>query len=302
MATQKQLIFCVSGFSGTGKDEFCKQLISKHGAVQTGLVDPAKRHMIDTYGFSFNQVFGPSHYRNLGDNRYPKHIIKQLGAKPCTPEDLICDTANNKNWWYADLDSGYAESMALDDILDSLPFSKWYIDTHKSQTRYFFDDTNPNFFLSPRETLQDYCELMNSLYSDTWVRLGVEAHRKLAIVSKQCGRWTKFRYKYDKLRGVVRTGPLVYSKGRVITCFSDFRHVHEFEYMRRAKEKFGDFEPVFVRIKRPEINKPPFNHRSETEQLMIPDEDFNFVVINNGTIKQLYNKVDDIVRESKRIF
>lgn len=63
---------CVSGFSGIGKDEFCKRLIEKHYAIQTGLADPAKRHMADIYGFTEEQLFGPSKCRNAGDLRYPK--------------------------------------------------------------------------------------------------------------------------------------------------------------------------------------------------------------------------------------
>jgi hypothetical protein len=65
-------MICVSGFSGIGKDEFCKCLIKKYDAIQTGLADPAKRHLADLYGFTEEQLFGPSKFRNAGDMRYPK--------------------------------------------------------------------------------------------------------------------------------------------------------------------------------------------------------------------------------------
>jgi hypothetical protein len=48
-------------------------------------------------------------------------------------------------------------------------------------------------------------------------------------------------------------------------------------------------------VKRKGIEKPPFNHRSETEQTEIADNEFNYVINNDGTIKDLHEKVDHII-------
>jgi hypothetical protein len=298
MTIKKHYIFCISGFSGTGKDEFCKRLVNRHGAVQTGLVDPAKRHMMDLYGFTYDQLFGPSQYRNSGDSRYPKHVMHQLKARECILNELPDSVNKEKNWWCITLSKGYVEIMALEEIFDKLPFMEFQ-DNGIEKIRYFFEDNNSEFFLSPRETLQQYCELMNNLYGDTWIKLGIDVHRKLAKINSQLGRWVKFKYKYDRSCGLVRNESLTYSKGPIITCFSDFRHIHEFRYTRKARTKFGDFEPIFVRVKRPGIEKPPFDHKSEIEQVSIPDSAFNFIVENKGTIRELYDKVDEIVKKVK---
>jgi hypothetical protein len=85
----------------------------------------------------------------------------------------------------------------------------------------------------------------------------------------------------------------------VITCFSDFRHRHEIRYVREAAARFEDFTPVLIRVKRPGVDKPPFNHRSETEQATIPDSEFDYVVDNNDTIESLHATVDTIVEQVK---
>jgi hypothetical protein len=56
-----------SGFAGVGKDECAKALILNHNGIQTGLADPAKRHVGELYGFTKDQLFGPSELRNQVD-------------------------------------------------------------------------------------------------------------------------------------------------------------------------------------------------------------------------------------------
>lgn len=294
-------IFCVSGFSGVGKDEFCRRLVQKHGAIHTGLADPAKRHMADIYGFTREQLFGPSSFRNAGDPRYPKTLTTQLGAKPANREDLLLDASEDhytnpgKTWWYFDLtpstnvgNLGMIVVWGVSVMIGSekLP-SKRMGDLCM---RVFFEETDPRFFLSPREALQLYCDQMNQLYLCTWVRHGVDTHRKL---SDAPGGTVKFTY--DRMVGMT-PNPFPHIAGKdVITCFSDFRHIHEMEYVMEAEEKFKDFKAILIRVKRPGIEKPPFNHRSEVEQSTIPDGEFHFVVNNDGNIEDLYARVDDIV-------
>ena len=74
-------IIAISGFSGSGKDEAVSQLIRKYYAIQTGLADPGKRHLADAYGFTEEQLFGPSHFRNAGDLRIPKNSLENLVLK-----------------------------------------------------------------------------------------------------------------------------------------------------------------------------------------------------------------------------
>ena len=42
-------------------------------------------------------------------------------------------------------------------------------------------------------------------------------------------------------------------------------------------------------------NLPPSEHRSETELEILKDEDWDYIIDNNGTLEDLYNELDRIV-------
>lgn len=231
------IIFCVSGYSGVGKDEFTSVLKSEFGAIQTGLVDPAKRHMADIYGFSRQQLFGPSSQRNGGDVRYPKPRFYQEKCEP--------------------VHQGSYRNESGETILEG----------------------NPDYWLSPREALQKYCELMNTLFGDTWVRKAFEVHGLLGSGS----------HGYDPMVGLVEKQNV--TNGNVITVMADFRHWHEV----LAAKRITGARVVLIRIKSDRVPLPPFPHRSETEQATIPDSEFDYVVMNNGTIENLHS-------EARRIY
>lgn len=285
----KHIILCISGFSGVGKDEFAGELVRTHKAIQTGLADPAKRHMADLYGFTFDQLFGPSHFRNSGDPRYPKNLIRELGYMDCgTGEDLsrvdgiIGEIRREKH--YVEVE---ARNLPNTDPIKIKP--GWPAVPHQSlklgQARYFIETDHPAFFLSPREALQIYCNTMNDMYLDSWVRKGIEIHKQLATM----------KYSYDQMKGPFEIEPEVGSENNdhFLTCFSDFRHRHEIKLVRKIADTYI---PVVIRIRHPKITTPPYNHRSETEQTTIPDSAFDFVVMNDGTLEELYQKVNEIVR------
>lgn len=235
MGNRHHIIVCVSGWAGSGKDEFCREIVAQ-GAIHTALADPGKRHCMDTYGFTYDQLWGPSSSRNKGDYRYPKPIVKELGIDP----EFIIDA--------------YGKS--------------------------------PKLFLSPRETLQEYMELMNKLYADTWIRKGVDIQRELAKGGRN----------YSKQYGVEVWAIDRPEPEEFITCFSDFRHIHEHKFVKENGPKDG-YVPILVRIKRPGIESPPFAHRSETEQTKIRDAAYDFVVDNDGTIDDLHIAAQNVVRK-----
>jgi hypothetical protein len=296
-------IICISGFAGSGKDAAASLLVNKYGAVQTGLADPGKRHMADAYDFSEQQLFGPSQFRNAGDLRIPKNSFRGRGPSQALrrwngplPENLeegkIHKLSSDKNYWT---------------YLTPIPEIPWRLDPHSDnglfETRQIFvTEGDPEFWLSPREALQVYLEKMNHLDVYTWIRKGVKDQLLLAT-----GRWG-----YHRMKGLIRADeelqePVFSATKWVkpgssdpITCFADFRHISEIQYIRGlALENGSTFTPVLVRIKRPSVAKPPYNHRSETEQTQIRDAAFDFVVHNDGDLPHLYNLMDDIVQYIK---
>lgn len=289
----------MSGFSGVGKDEVANRLVEAHDALHFGLVDAAKRHMADLYGFSRDQLFGPSEMRNAGDGRYPKVTAQEVGAspygeiRPC--EKVVGDVDPGTFHWMCE---GRFEGR-LSELLDDCP----YIPLRLGNARHLIPVTNPEFFLSPREVLQKYCALMQDLFETTWPKKAVgdaiSSMSSLLNSGDEKKSWT-----YDRMSGNVverpngrPTRPLG-ADGFATSCFSDFRHHHEIEYVSRVKSH--DVIPVLVRIKRPGIESPPFNHRSEIEQATIPDSEFDFVVHNDGDLNDLKDKVDSMVKRVKK--
>lgn len=292
----RHLMFCISGFSGTGKDEVARRLTTAHGAVQTGLADPAKRHMADLYGFTEEQLFGPSQSRNAGDLRYPKEpwalkLRESQHHAGYQPEGLHGKLGRGIKYWECEGRNFPAEW--------SLP----YVPLKLGSARVFVPQGDPRFWLSPREALQRYCELMNQMYLRSWSRKGVEVHKKLSEIHQQDKGEAFFLHSYSKMRGLVKndlndgTNWRPYD-GTFISCFADFRHKHEIAEANDAETE--TLIPVLVRVRRPSVPVAPYQHRSETEQTEIPDEAFDYVVHNDGTLDDLYYKVDRILAEVKR--
>ena len=292
----RHLMVCFSGWASSGKDACSTHIVQEYGAYHTGLADPGKRHMHDTYGFTSDQLWGPSSARNTGDMRYPKFICEKLGLKRWNdphPGVSLKDSHNSNGSSYLGEDkySKIKKNQNLDNFwyTESVRgLSDFGIDEKPCQllrlgeARYFVRDGDPDFWLSPRECLQKYMDLMNSLYLNTWIQKGIEVHKKLALGS----------YSYSRMNGLSSCGGI--QKPLTITCFSDFRHIHEHKLAKQSMD--STLIPVLIRIKRPEIKKPPFEHRSETEQTRIKDSAYDFVIQNNSSIENLYSKLNEIIK------
>jgi len=268
--TIKHMIIGISGYSGTGKDEVSGYIEKEFGAVKIGFADEAKRHMATLYDFSEEQLFGPSHFRNSGDKRYPKPLFHQLK----------CERVGD----HFEFDESAISQLPTPQMIKvSFQVEKYEIE----EGRYIkFNDDDPFFFLSPREALQRYCELMNFMYELTWVRKGIENHINLA----------NYEFlKYDKMIGLDRhvgNRPSVVN-GHKITCTSDIRHWNEINFLRSELDK--SIKCFLIRIKRPSVPNPPYEHRSEVEQATIPNETFDAVIDNDSSLESLHKKVQEVV-------
>jgi hypothetical protein len=262
------VMLCVSGFSGVGKDEFCAPITSNFKFHHVGFVDPAKRHMADLYGFTEQQLFGPSKFRNAGDIRYPKPKFES--SNTVSLESLGISNSSV----FGELRDSKSRLFAL---TNQEPNPNGSFVSDNFQCHPVIEAGDPEYWLSPREALQKYCGLMNDLYLKTWAKKGVETHEKLAT-GMHC---------YTRIGGLRRRRPEVDGVDRYAsTCFSDFRHIHEFSEIKSNKN--GLLKPIFVRILSERVPNPPFNHRSETEQTKIEDKEFHYVVHNNGTVDALH--------------
>jgi hypothetical protein len=70
----------LSGLAGSGKDTIADFLVEEYGFVKISLSDVLKRVVRDVYGFTDNQLWGPSEARNEPDRRYPRKCKQCWGG------------------------------------------------------------------------------------------------------------------------------------------------------------------------------------------------------------------------------
>jgi hypothetical protein len=96
------MIVGICGNAGSGKDTAADILIARHGFVRVAFADPMKRFVRDLYGWSDEQLWGPSEFRNApdpndrrrsnGEPLTPRHALQQLGTewgRECCPDTWI---------------------------------------------------------------------------------------------------------------------------------------------------------------------------------------------------------------------
>ena len=64
------MIIVLSGEAGAGKDSTANILVDKHGFVLYSLAGPLKRFAEDMFGFTKEQLYGPSHARNQQSDKW----------------------------------------------------------------------------------------------------------------------------------------------------------------------------------------------------------------------------------------
>jgi hypothetical protein len=80
-------IIGICGHAGSGKDTAADFLV-KEGYCKVSLADPLKRICADVFGFTKEQLWGPSENRNAGDPRYPRTRAVHPGLDHLEPDLL----------------------------------------------------------------------------------------------------------------------------------------------------------------------------------------------------------------------
>lgn len=75
----------LTGRAGSGKDTIADILVSRHGFKKIALADPMKRFCREIFGFTDEQLWGPSEKRNEPDPRWdgltPRKALQMLGTE-----------------------------------------------------------------------------------------------------------------------------------------------------------------------------------------------------------------------------
>lgn len=246
---------------GTGKDTVADLLVNTHKFQKIGMADPLKRFTKEVYGFTDEQLWGPSKFRNIPDERYPReeHIWKLMECKDYAPYMYECECCG-------------AQVKG---------------DTRKA--------AQGQCYLTPRFALQQlgtqwgrYC------WDDTWIKIGVNTARDLmentmhiteqqymmytpqeGLVAKveqtSMGEWTRDDAPKHNMEGVV---------------FSDVRFKNELKCIREAG---GKILLVHRKVDEVAASAKDRAHQSENDLNEYPDSsDFwDEVIYNTGTLEAL---------------
>jgi hypothetical protein len=141
-------------------------------------------------------------------------------------------------------------------------------------------DSIPLCHLTPRHALQQLgTEWARNCYDDVWVDYAVRVYETLQ----------RGDHYYDAKTGLRTTtsvaGVMEPKKNVVI---SDVRFRNEIAGLKKAGAKL-------IRIKRPGHEQPKWDHPSETEQMAIPDEEFNLVINNQDSLEDLAENISFIL-------
>jgi hypothetical protein len=141
-------------------------------------------------------------------------------------------------------------------------------------------------YLSPRVALQTLgTEWGRAMYLNTWIDYGLEVADDILLRGMY----------YNQKDGVSKRSwwRRLMSRRRQGVVFSDIRFKNEIDQIRRRSNGF------VVRVRRPgAVGLVGLKgHASEEEQKSLTDDDFDYTINNTGSLSQLYEEVDKMLKK-----
>jgi hypothetical protein len=252
----------ICGPAGSGKTTTAGFLVKNHGFVEVALADPLKRICQDVYGFSDQQLWGPSDFRNAQDVRYPRFQTGDFAVEVSGKEPQLVHRTKEGDWY-----------VAVPGEEEMKPAPKWLTDQLQAR------DVSPAF-LTPRHALQQLgTEWGRHNYDNTWVDYALRIAAKLqaggCYYDVKTGLHTVSEVDYDRRTG---TGGI---QARKDVAISDVRFKNEIDAIHASGGK------VIRLIRETTLKGAAAAHRSEQEQLTLPAALFDFNIENTGTLHAL---------------
>lgn len=264
--TKNTPVILLAGAAGVGKDTVGQFLADKYNAVTIGQADPLKRFAKQVFGFSDEQLWGPSEFRNA----LAPHISQDLSRVSETIEDLRLRYGSSAGLWLTDVmpgatDDGWRRAMGQ---LDS-----WF--------RSLIDEIAAGKGLSPRKALQTLgTEWGREQDQDLWVN----------YAKRVCQKLLRGGFGYGRAQGLYKL-PFPSEPSPDYVVITDGRFRNE---ILSVRENGGSalliIDPRNTSAAAVEAAGVK-NHKSEKELGTIPQHFYTGVVINDGTLEELYGTV-----------
>jgi hypothetical protein len=253
-------IVWLGGKAGSGKDTVGNYIAGVFGGVTVAQADPMKRFAREVFGFSRDQLWGPSASRNAVDQRTVEDrltISKKFNGDQARNEILSKIVPSQKR---------EAASIKLD---------TWFEELYRTT---LCNDIP----VSPRLVLQTLgTECGRSIDRDMWSQYAIETARKLL-----CGGYTytsRGGLKEDSNQGCFNF--VAITDGRFHNECINVRTVSGVALkIERPNQDASAVETAGIK-----------NHSSEKLD-DIPRHFFNDVVVNDGTIEELAATIDGLMR------
>lgn len=136
-------------------------------------------------------------------------------------------------------------------------------------------------YLTARLGSQTIGDAGRSLYEDTWVDYTLNDIKKLH---------DNYTWDYEDCRGSFRN---VFNFGKKNIVVSDARYFNEIK-------KIKDMGGKTIRIKKTVVplKGKAGSHSSEVNQVAILDSYFDYIIFNDGSLEDLYRKIDEIIAKN----
>lgn len=254
------MILGISGLAGSGKDTAAGFLRTDFKFVPIALADPLKRMAKDAFDFTDEQLWGPSQFRNAPDKRYPREHTWSHTAEVVVLGERVVPTC-------------------------ACCGAKRETSAHREGNDLTYEDVTPPCYLTPRFALQKLgTEFGRACYPNVWVEKTLKTARALLFGGEP--------FKYTPSQGLRSLmGVPEIPELHLGVAIPDVRFRNEITGIRAGGGKV-------IRVVRPGAGLAGAAglHPSEKEQAEIPDEEFDGVIVNDGTLLDLQEKVSMLYR------
>lgn len=258
-------VLCLLGQAGVGKDTMADYLCLNKGYVSVALADPIKRCCFQIFGFSQEQLWGPSHLRNAVDTR----LSGRLGYKNR-------EQVTNNSWWFGQHFVNEVFSTASPTAkMDALASFWQHVETILTR-----ETITPRFVLQTLGT-----EWGRGHDPDIWLRYAYD----VVLSGLRSGKHT-----YSPTLGLVNRAyldSLIIGVPNVVIPDNRFKNEVAFGKARGA---------TIVRLRRANyesaLEGEAKAHYSETEQQELADTAFDAVLEVPEGIREYHRVLDDFTK------